>query len=191
LLVDLEEVLITAKRVADFLTVLRAFLGFSLVWIGVMEGAQGLSKAVMIMIADWTGDTIDGKIARRSKEYVHTWIGDHDLEVDMAVSCGLLVYMVTAGFVNIYVASGYVLFWTIIMWRWRNFKVFGMLSQAPIYGWFVWVAITRLPNVGIWILVWIVIAIILTWPQFPQQVIPGFFGSVREFMMSREKVGKD
>lgn len=183
--------MITAKRLADFVTLLRAFLGFSLVWIGVMEGAQGLSKAVIIMIVDWTGDTIDGKIARRSKDYVHTWIGDHDLEVDMTVSCGLLVYMVTAGFVNIYVACFYVLFWTIVLWRWRNFKVLGMLSQAPIYGWFVWVAVSRLPNVGIWIIVWIVIAIILTWPQFPQQVIPGFFGSVREFMMSKEKVGKD
>lgn len=183
--------MISAKLIADFVTVLRAFLGFSLVWIGVVEGAEGLSKAVIIMIADWTGDTIDGKIARRSKEYFHTWIGDHDLEVDMAVSCGLLVYMITAGFVNIYIASIYVLFWTIVIWRWREFKVFGMLCQAPIYGWFVWVALSRLPNVGVWILVWIVIALIVTWPQFPQQVLPGFFSRVREFMMSREGVGKD
>lgn len=183
--------MITAKHVADFVTLFRAFLGFSLVWLGISEGAQGLTKAVVIMIVDWTGDTIDGKIARRSSKYFHTWIGDHDLEVDMVVSCGLLVYMITAGFINVYVASGYVLFWTILFWKWRNFRVFGMLCQAPIYGYFIWVALTRLPNVGIWILVWIVVAVIVTWPQFPEQVISGFFDSAREFLMRKEKVRKD
>jgi hypothetical protein len=181
----------TAKNVADFITLFRAFLGFVLVWIGISEGAQGLPKAVMIMIADWTGDTIDGKIARRSKNYVHTWIGDHDLEVDMAVSLGLLVFMITAGYVDIYIASVYVLFWTLVFWRWQNFKVLGMLCQAPIYGWFIWISLTRLPNVGVWILIWMIVALIITWPQFPQQVIPGFFSSLREFLMSREEVGKD
>lgn len=181
----------TAKKIADFVTLFRVFLGFSLVWLGVTEGAEGLSKAVMIMIADWTGDTIDGKIARRSKVYGHTWIGDHDLEVDMAVSFGLLVYLITAGYVDIYIAGLYVITWTFIFLKWRNVKVLGMLSQAPIYGWFIWVALSRLPNVGIWILIWIVVAAIVTWPQLPQQVIPGFFSGLREFLMSREKVGKD
>ena len=109
----------------------------------------------------------------------------------MAVSFGLLVYMITAGYVDIYIAGLYVITWTFIFLKWRNVKVLGMLSQAPIYGWFIWVALSRLPNVGIWILIWIVVAVIVTWPQLPQQVIPGFFSGLREFLMSREKVGKD
>ncbi len=56
------------------------------------------------MIANWTGDLLDGRIARRSRMVDHTWIGDHDLEVDMAVSTGLLVYMQQSGFVNIWLA---------------------------------------------------------------------------------------
>lgn len=178
----------TAKQLADFITLLRGFLGFILVWIGINEGPNGLQKAVLIMIAAWTGDTIDGKIARRSKEQINTWIGDHDLEIDLAVSCGLLVYLITAGFVPVWIASFYVIFWFIVFFRWRNVKVLGMLSQAPIYAWFIWVAITTLPNVGIWILVWVVVAIILTWPQFPQQVVPGFLDGFREFLINRGKL---
>ena len=187
----MEAAMLTAKQVADFVTLLRAFLGLSLVWLGLTEGSLGLQKAVLIMIAAWTGDTIDGKIARRSKSYYHTWIGNHDLEIDMAVSCGLLVYLITSDYINVWIACFYVLFWAFILWRWKNFNVLGMLCQAPIYGYFIWVAITRLPNVGIWILVWMVVAVIITWPQFPQQVVPGFLKGLREFRINREEVGKD
>jgi phosphatidylglycerophosphate synthase len=180
--------MLSAKQLADFITLLRALLGFSLVWLGLTEGEEGLQKAVLIMITAWTGDAIDGKIARRNKYHYHTWIGDHDLEIDMAVSCGLLVFLITSGFINVWIASLYVIFWSIIFWRWRNIKVLGMLSQAPIYGWFIWVALTRLPNIGIWILIWMVVALIITWPQFPQQVIPGFLDGFREFLIKREKL---
>lgn len=183
--------MLSAKQLADFITLLRALLGFSLVWIGLTEGADGLQKAVLIMIAAWTGDAIDGKIARRSKHYYNTWLGDHDLEVDMAVSCGLLVHLITSGYVAVWIASLYVLFWFIVFWRWRNNQVLGMLSQAPIYVLFIWVALTTLPNVGIWILIWMVVAIILTWPQFPQQIIPGFLKGFREFLINGEKFRED
>lgn len=183
--------MLSAKKVADFITILRAFLGFSLVWLGVTEGTDNLQKGVLIMIAAWTGDIIDGKIARRSRQYYHTWIGDHDLEVDMTVSCGLLVYLITAGYINVWVASLYILIWSIVLWRWRNINFLGMLCQAPIYGWFVWVALTRLPNIGVWILIWIVVAIVVTWPQFPNQVILGFLSSIREFMINKKDVRGD
>lgn len=183
--------MLSAKQLADFITLLRAILGFSLVWIGITGGAESLQKAVLIMIAAWTGDAIDGKIARRSKDNYQTWIGDHDLEIDMAVSCGLLVYLITSGYVAIWVASVYVLFWFFILWRWRNIQVLGMLSQAPIYGWFIWIALVTLPNVGLWILIWMVMAIILTWPQLPQQIIPGFLNGFREFLINREKFRGD
>jgi hypothetical protein len=183
--------MLTAKQIADFVTLFRAFLGLSLVWLGLTEGAQGLQKSVLIMILAWTGDTIDGKIARRSKNNVHTWIGDHDLEIDMTVSCGLLVYLITSGFFDVWIACFYILLWTLIIWRWGNIKVLGMLSQAPIYGYFIWIAMTRLPNMGIWILVWMVVAIIVTWPQFPKQIVPGFINGMREFIINRGNIGKN
>ena len=183
--------MLNAKQVADILTIFRAFLGLGLVWLGLTEGAGGLGKAVIIMIIDWPGDAIDGRIARRSKDLYHSWIGDHDLEVDMAVSCGLLVYMITAGFVNPWFASAYILIWTIIFWRWKNIRVLGMLSQAPIYAYFVYISLVVVPNIGVWILVWMLFAIILTWPQFPRSVVPGFLDGMREFLIKSINVGED
>ena len=183
--------MLNAKQVADFVTLFRGMLGFGLVWLGLTEGAGGLNKVVFIMIIAWTGDAIDGKIARRSRKAYHTWIGDHDLEIDMAVSCALLVYLITAGFVNAWLASIYVLSWTLILWRWKNVKVLGMLSQAPIYGYFIVVTLIVLPNVGVWILIWIITAIIVTWPQFPKLVVPGFLDGVREFLINYRNLGED
>jgi hypothetical protein len=183
--------MLSAKQVADLITGFRAILGLCLVYLGLTEGAQGLNKVVWIMILDWTGDAIDGKIASREKDPYHTWIGDHDLEVDMAVSVGLLIYMIASGFINVWAASFYLLFWTIVFWRWRNVKVLGMLSQAPIYGFFIWIALTGSSNVGIWILVWIVVAIIVTWPQFPKQVVPGFINGMQRFFSKSKNIGKD
>ncbi len=183
--------MLNAKQVADFLTLFRGLLGFGLVWLGLTEGAEGLQTAVFIMIAAWTGDAIDGKIARRSRNSYKTWIGDHDLEIDMAVSCGLLVYLITSGFVNIWLASLYVLLWTFILWRWSNLRVLGMLSQAPVYGYFIVIALVVLPNVGMWILVWMVTAIIITWPQFPKTIVPEFINAMREFMIRYRNLGED
>lgn len=183
--------MLTAKQVADIVTLLRALLGLGLVWLGVTEGVQGLQKAVLLMIAAWTSDVLDGKIARRERNYYHTWLGDHDLEIDMAVSVGLLFYLITSGFIDVWIASVYVLVWAFILWRWRNVTVLGMLSQAPIYGFFIWIAFTRMPNVGIWILIWMVVAIILTWPQFPKQVVPGFINGLQEFLTNKSEIGGD
>ena len=183
--------MLNAKLVADFVTIFRGFLGFGLVWLGLTEGASGLSKAVLIMILAWTGDAIDGKIARRSKTYYHSWIGDHDLEIDMAVSGALLVYLIISGFLNIWIACIYVLLWSLILWRWQIVRELGMLSQAPIYAYFIWIALTRLPNVGIWILIWMVVAVVITWPQFPQHVVPGFLHGMREFLANRGEIKKD
>ena len=125
--------MVNAKQIADFVTLFRGLLGFGLVWLGLTEGAEGLQTAVFIMIAAWTGDALDGKIARRSENSYQSWIGDHDLEIDMAVSCGLLVYLITSGFVNIWLASLYVLLWTFILWRWSNLRVLGMLSRTCLW----------------------------------------------------------
>jgi len=57
--------MLNAKQVADIVTLLRGLLGFGLVWLGLTEGSEGINKAVFIMFLTWTGDAIDGKIARR------------------------------------------------------------------------------------------------------------------------------
>jgi hypothetical protein len=57
-----------------------------------------------------------------------------------------------------------------------------MLLQAPIYGWFIWVAVRDAPQAGLWLLVWIIAAVIITWPRFPRDIVPDFVGGIRSLV---------
>ncbi len=83
-----------AKQAADLLTFSRGLIAIVLICLSVTQGAEGLPLAVGLLILSWTTDALDGPLARLSAKQVHSWIGDRDLEIDMAVSCGLLIYMV-------------------------------------------------------------------------------------------------
>ena len=172
--------MLVSKQFADLITVMRFAVAFILPWLGLAQRAAGLPLAVWLMIADWTGDCLDGLIARRSRVYYRTWVGDHDLEVDMAVSGGLLVYLVLAGLVDVRLAGVYLLICALIFWRWGVPRALGMLVQAPIYGWFIWVVLRDIPATGLWIVAWILAAIVVTWPKFPREVVPGFLAGMQQ-----------
>jgi cardiolipin synthase (CMP-forming) len=177
--------MLVAKQFADLITLTRAVIGFCLAWLGITQGAAALPRAVTFLIAAWTSDVADGKVARRSRLQYASWIGDHDLEVDMLVACGLLVYLLAAGFVSPWLAIAYMAFWTVFFLRWGLSRSPGMLCQAPVYGWFTLVSMQVLPEAGRWLLVWITAALILTWPRFPDQVVPGFLSGMRRSWQAR------
>jgi len=173
--------MIVAKQVADLITSARVLIAVCLVAIGIVQGESGLSLVAWLMMADWAGDMVDGKIARRSRVQYRTWIGEHDLEVDMTVSVGLLVYLVLAGYFNIWLAGGYILMWCLYFWRQGRIPHSpGMLFQAPIYGWFIWVALRDAPQAGWAIVIFMAGGIALTWPYFPKVMVPGFFAGFRK-----------
>ncbi len=168
-----------AKRIADAITMARLLLGIGLVWLGWSRGRAALEWAVWIMIAGWTGDCIDGPIARRSRPYVHTWVGDHDLEVDMAVAGGLLGYLAFSGFVDPRAAGAYLLLSILLFRLFGRARALGMLFQAPVYGGFIWISLQETPAVGWALPAWILAAVVLTWPRFPREIVPGFLEGMR------------
>jgi hypothetical protein len=152
-----------------------------LVGVGIVQGVAGLPLVAWMMIVDWAGDMVDGRIARRSRVQYRTWIGDHDLEVDMTVSAGLLTYMVLTGFVNFWLAGAYVLLWVMYFWRQGGIPHSqGMLFQTPIYGWFIWMALHDAPKAGWAIIIFLLSTIVLTWPYFPKVMVPGFLDGIRK-----------
>jgi phosphatidylglycerophosphate synthase len=171
--------MLVAKQVADLITFSRSILGLLLVWLGITCGAAAFPLVVWIMFVDWLGDMLDGSIARRSRRQYHTWIGDHDLEVDMFVSIGLLVYLMAAGFVAWWAGGLYLAFWGLVFWKIGILAAPGMLFQAPAYGIFLWVAFQQAPGLGILLVLYLLTAIILTWPRFPRSVVPGFLNGMR------------
>ena len=166
------------KRVADLITGARLLLGASLAGLGLVRGAAALPTAVWLLLVNWAGDLVDGIIARSSRPYYHTWLGDHDLEVDMAVATALLAFLVGAGYVSPGVALLYLLAWSLVFWRMGLIRSLGMLAQAPVYGWFMWVAMQEAPQAIRWLLAWIGLVIVITWPRFPKEVIPGFLAGL-------------
>jgi phosphatidylglycerophosphate synthase len=172
--------MLVAKQVADIITFSRGVMAFILAGLGLLVGKDALPMAAGLMIADWCGDMLDGPIARRSRVYYHTWIGDHDLEVDMTVSVGLLIYMLTAGYISWWVGAIYVLGWVVLFLRFGLQRSPGMLFQAPIYAWFIWITLRGVTALGWLMILLILTAVIVTWPRFSKEVVPGFLEGMRK-----------
>jgi hypothetical protein len=181
---------VVAKQVADLLTAVRGLLVFIFPWLGLTLEGEALPWVGLLLVVDWTGDGLDGPLARRSRPRYHTWIGDHDLEVDMAVALGLLFYLLLAGFVDLTLGIAYLLLCCLFFWRLGIPRSIGMLFQAPIYGWFLYVALKEVPAVGWSIVGWILAAIVITWPKFPQEVVPDFLVGLSRSLPVNQRTGE-
>lgn len=180
----------TSKQLADLITWFRALLALLLIVLGLTVGHHALSAVVWLLIANWTLDSLDGPLARRGSAIHHTWVGDHDLEIDMLFSAGLLGYMAASGLVGWQITLIYLLIWLIVFWRLGIVHVLGIIFQAPIYGWFLYVAVRDLPQSALWLIGWIVAAIIVTWPKTPKVIIPRFLSQMRDLFTSPNRSAK-
>jgi len=169
-----------SKQVADIITWGRTLIAIFLPVLGIIQGAKSLQLAVVLLIVNWTADSLDGVLARRSQVQHRSWIGDHDLEIDMFISVGALAYLVAAGFLSWQIAFLYLLVWLFVFWRYGVPHVMGVLFQMPVYVVFLAIAIREIPVVALWLVVWVLAAIIITWPKFPKVLIPEFIGDVRD-----------
>jgi hypothetical protein len=98
----------------------------------------------------------------------------------MLVSVGLIIYLVLNHYVQVSSVALYLGLWSIYFLFNGIPRSMGMLFQAPIYAWFIYMALLYAPKVG-WMLVgWVISAVVITWPRFPQEVIPGFLDGVRK-----------
>jgi phosphatidylglycerophosphate synthase len=168
-----------AKQLADFITFLRSSLMLLFPWFAIVYGRESLPWAGALLALNWTGDILDGSLARRSRFERQTWIGGHDLEIDMAVSIGLLVFLLINRYVQVSVVVLYVGLWSLYFLVKGIPLSMGMLFQAPIYAWFIYTALMFAPKIG-WVLVgWVISAVIITWPRFPQEVIPNFLSGIQ------------
>jgi hypothetical protein len=179
--------MVVAKQVADFITFLRGMFAMWLVWLGFVQGAAGIPLVAWALMLNWTGDVLDGSIARRSRLSYRSWIGDHDLQIDMLVAAGLMLYMLQSDFIGLNQVIVYTLIWLVVFWRWGVMPALGMLFQAPVYGWFIWIAIRTAPAPGWLVVIWIAMAVLLTWPRFPNSVVPGFLEGMRRALSQDQK----
>ena len=171
-----------AKLVADFITATRGMLGFVMIWLGFTQGTDALPIIITLMLLDWTGDFVDGSIARRSRVPRRTWIGDSDIYVDLFVSIGLGIYLIEAGFVGQALGFWYILGWIVIFWRFGLDKNLLMLAQTPIYLWFIITSLQAIPESGYWLVIWVLIALTINWKRFSQDIVPKFISGIASML---------
>ena len=171
--------MLVAKQVADILTLIRASLVVPFVWLGLAQGIRGLPAAIWLLLFSWISDALDGPVARRSRVQYQTWVGDHDLEADMLVSVGLLIYMLAVGFLNLWIGGVYAFIWALVFIRIGVLRTLGMLFQAPIYGWFLFIVLRYEPAQGLLLVGWIAVLVLITWPRFPREVVPDFLNGMK------------
>ena len=171
--------MLDAKMVADLITATRGLLGFVMIWLGITQGEEALPAVIILMLLDWTGDFVDGTIAHRSRHPRHTWIGDSDLYFDLFVSLCLGVYLFAAGFVSLGFVGLYLFGWTLILWHFGLDRNLLMLVQAPIYLYFIVISLQVNPDLGNWLVIWVLLAAAINWRRFTHEIIPRFIDGMR------------
>ena len=179
--------MLDAKNVADLITATRGLLGFWMIWLGITQGEKALPIVVILMLLDWTGDFVDGGIAHRSRHPRRTWIGDSDLYIDLLVSLCLAVYLLRAGFVSLGFVSIYLSGWVLMLWRFGLDRNLLMLLQAPIYLYFILIAVRLVPESGNWLVIWVLVAVAINWRRFTHEIIPKFISGMRSLPNGRGK----
>jgi len=175
-----------AKAIADTLTATRFLIAIWIAWMGLVGGRDALPTAVIALILAWATDVLDGPIARRDPNRRQTWIGDHDLAVDVTVACGVLIYLTTAGFLPLPVSVGYLIVAGLLLWLFRSIHLAWGL-QAPPYGKMLLVALQEAPTYGAMAVGWIALTVVATWPRFPKETVPQFLGGMRDLWRSLKR----
>jgi hypothetical protein len=130
-------------------------------------------------------DFVDGSIARRSRHPRRTLIGDSDIYVDLFISVCLGLYLI-GGFVGRALGLGYLVGWTLVLWRFGLDRNLLMLMQAPIYLWFMLTAWRLVPDLGKWLVVWVLAAIAINWRRFSREIVPKFVDGMRGIWHGRD-----
>jgi phosphatidylglycerophosphate synthase len=176
--------MVGTKTLADVLTSVRFVLGLYLVWLGRQRGPEAIVPATLTLLVAWTTDALDGPLARRDPRGIRTWIGDHDLEADLAVALGVWVYLTLAGFLVPWLAVAYVLAVGVALGHSGSAHLAWGVQALP-YGVMIWTALRTAPAYGLLLLVWIGLVVVATWPRFPRQTMPEFLNGMRNLWPRR------
>ena len=95
--------------------------------------------------------------------------------------------MAISGYLNHWIAFVYILVWVLIFLHQGLVPALGMLFQAPIYGWFIVVSMVHALEYGRFMLLWILVVLVATWPLFPQTIVPNFLDGLRDLWSTRSK----
>jgi len=161
--------------IADILTLSRLVLVFFILLIGVSQGVSSLPMISILIIACWVTDTLDGKLARRSKK--PTRFGHFDIVADLALAVTLAICLVMW---DIFPLSAALIIAVVVIISSVVFHICAprKLSMGFVYGLFTYTLLKREP-LWIWLMVGGLILLIFINPQGSKRQVKAFLSEVR------------
>jgi phosphatidylglycerophosphate synthase len=173
--------MVGTKTLADTFTGVRFLLAFYLMWLGWQEGPEAIVPATLTLLVAWTTDALDGPLARRDPRDITTWIGERDLEADVAIGLGVCVYLTLAGLLSPWLTVAYTLVAAAALWRFESDQMAWGVQALP-YGMMIWTSWQLAPTYGLLLVAWILLAVVATWPRFPRSTVPDFLDGMRSLL---------
>ncbi|MEJ5185747.1 MAG: CDP-alcohol phosphatidyltransferase family protein [Candidatus Geothermincolales bacterium] len=167
-----------AKAIADALTLGRFVCVFLILACALTTSKYLLPWVIALILVGWTTDILDGRMARLDKSGAHSWVGDHDFAVDMALIYSGLVYLVAAGFLPFWPFFAYGIYALLSALVWTKKSVM-MAMAAPMAAAPIVVAFVHRPAWGWIFLGWIALALSLNWRRFTG-VVGGFISDMED-----------
>jgi phosphatidylglycerophosphate synthase len=92
---------------ADMLTFLRFLIAVALFLLGILYGEKVFRGVVLLLLAGWTTDVLDGKLARKAAG--KTVLGRYDFSADLLMVVSSFIYLAVSGFISLQFAAFYLL----------------------------------------------------------------------------------
>jgi phosphatidylglycerophosphate synthase len=151
---------LSPKFMADLLTASRGVVAAGLLGAAVFGDKSTLPWVAGITVLAWSGDMVDGWLARKGGQSPLAWVGKHDHEIDASLAGATMIYLWRIGLVPdwllIALLLGTFLIWLKVRseWVWMGFNTsshvvafVALLSTFPALagialGWGAMVALT-------------------------------------------------
>jgi phosphatidylserine synthase len=176
-----------SKRFADLLTSLRALVAAALILLGVRGDQRSFPLAAFLMLGSWTSDYLDGTLARLNPRVPRSWLGDHDLIVDVSAAAALLAYLAGTQFMPPSWALAYLVFCLFLFVRYGLKKTTAFIAQVPLYVYFVWLAAARAPLAAWWVAALVAFLVIFEWRRITRRLLPELLNGIADTFWRRKK----
>jgi phosphatidylglycerophosphate synthase len=172
------------KKMADVLTASRFILACIIAFIAWTRPPDAaLGTVVLLILLAWTTDVLDGPLARRAAEPQRSWLGAHDLEVDLSVTLAMVISLALWGGAHTALLVGIVLAGALGWAALRSVAPVN-LGMGLIDGLFILMAWRMDPTLGWMMIAWIGAAAVLDRARARVQVT-GFLRNCQDALSGR------
>ena len=154
--------------IPDILTISRPFFGLAIGFMGLL-GAKALPIVTLLVMAGWTTDIIDGRVARWAAEEwgrFESRIGKYEIHFDDFLVVGILAYLGEVHLIPTWLAIGYgmLLFLFGLIWS-VPYKVnFAFEALAVIATFLIVVIAAGRPTLG-YVVIWGFLLLVYDWDR--------------------------